>query len=189
VTILICRLGLECDRDFDSLPHLISATNRAVGVLDGLATFLECLKTDDFYSFWTQWSAYQLSNAVTLLLQQVIRVSQLEPECPSPDLNADRRSCLHGIFSLLRRIVVAMQFASEGGWEVAEAALPRIKSLIRSMPAIPGIELVQAAIVPTTAAPSSSADWIGKEVEPDADTLALFDWLNGDHDWLKDRVF
>jgi hypothetical protein len=82
-----------------------------------------------------------------------------------------------------------MQFASEGGWEVAEAALPRIKSLIRSMPAIPGIELVQAAIVPTTAAPSSSADWIGKEVEPDADTLALFDWLNGDHDWLKDRVF
>lgn len=173
--MLICRLGLERD-DFLTLPHMITATMRALCVIEGLAVFLECLKTPDYYSFWTPWSAYQLSNAVTLLLQQAIRVSQHS----AVDHHVERQRTLSDIFDLLHRLVVAIQLAAEGGWEVAEAATPRIKSLIKAMPPIPGIERVQALIAPADAAPPAP-DWVpNREAEPDSEILALFDWLNGD---------
>lgn len=188
VTMLICRLGLERD-DFLTLPHLINATKRALSVIEGLAVFLDCLKTGDYYSFWTPWSAYQLSNAVTLLLQQAIRVSK-HADSQAHERQGERRACLASIFALVRRLVLAIQFASEGGWEVAEAAIPRIKSLIKAMPPLPGVELVQEVVAPAAAAPPPP-DWAGgKEIEPNADILALFDWLNGERDWLNgDRIF
>jgi len=155
---------------------MISATKRALNVIEGLAVFLECLKTADYFSFWTPWSAYQLSNAVTLLLQQAIRVSQH----PATDHQSERQRILSEIFGLLQRLVAAIQLSVEGGWEVAEAATPRINSLIKAMPPIPGIEHIQAMIVPPASAPPAT-DWVpNREAEPDSDILALFDWLNGD---------
>jgi hypothetical protein len=173
VTLLICRLGLERD-DFLTLPHVLTATKGALSVIETLAVFLECLKMDDYNSFWTPWSAYQLSNAVTLLLQQAIRVHQHA----SDEHHSDRERALSDIFALLQRVVSSILVASEH-WEVAEAASPRIKSLIKAMPAIPGVEHIQAMLVATDLMPPPP-DWPQMEPEPDANILALFDWLNGD---------
>lgn len=151
-----------------------------------MAVFLENLTLDDYCAYWAPWSAYQLTNAVTLLLQQALRVNR-HPTGMSPDRGSERQRTLNDIFSLLARIVQAVQIASEAGWEVADAATPRIKSLIRSMPTIPGIERVHVVMPQDVPAPDWPGElyerlvltFTGNETELDASVLALFDWLNG----------
>lgn len=153
-------------------------------VIEFFAVFIENLREEDFGAFWAPWSAYQLTNAVTLLLQQAIRVHtcanvvQNGGPVPANVLPAIRDAAIDAsladTFGLLQRFLTAVQNVSTQ-WEVARSALPRINSLIKSMPPIPGIESVQVLLLPDPPGWNSVPD-----IEPDVDILALFDWLTGD---------
>lgn len=181
IALLICRLGLERE-EFTSLPHLAHGNKHALGVIDGLASLIDCLGAHDYQCYWSPWSAYQLSNAVTLLLQQSIRIHQ-HPVLPherqhQAEFERHRQQSLDDTFAVLGRLVTVIQVAADRGFEVADAALPRIKSLIKSMSPIPGIDGVQALV----AEPAMPAvpEFPSVDIEPTHDILALFDWLNGD---------
>lgn len=180
ISLLICRLGLEREHGL-SLTHLVHGNKYALTVLESLAALLESLTGQDYHAYWSAWSAYQLSNAVTLLLQQAIRIDQ---HTGTPDHRGEdnrlRRQSLDDTFAVLDRLVRIIQAAAERGFEVADASLPRIKSLIKSMPPIHGVEKIQAILAgpPMPAVPELTGALV--EVEPNIDVLALFDWLNGD---------
>lgn len=184
VELLICRLGLERE-EFEYPHHLVAANAQILTVIGHFATFIEVLREDDYDSFWAPWSAYQLTNAVTLLLQQAIRVHtcanvvQNGGPVPANMLPAVRDAAIERAlaetFGLLQRFLTAVQNAS-ARWEVAASALPRINSLIKSMPPIPGVESVQALLQPDPPGWNAAVP----DIEPDVDILALFDWLTGD---------
>lgn len=177
VELFICRLGLERE-EFDTQHHLAAANHETLRIVANMATFLECLRDTDHSSFWNPWSAYQLTNAVTLLLQQVIRLHDAAMTLP-PEHRRSLEVAIADTIALLGRVVVAVQ-SSAPRWEVADAALPRIHSLVKSMPPIPGIGAMQA-LVRDPGVVIGPTDWPpGSEVQPEGDILALFDWLNGD---------
>ncbi|BEJ11139.1 hypothetical protein CspHIS471_0105610 [Cutaneotrichosporon sp. HIS471] len=183
VELLICRLGLERE-EFEYPHHLIAANKQMLIVIEHMAVFIESLRPEDFDVFWAPWSAYQLTNAVTLLLQQAIRVHtcanvvQSGGPVPANVLPAIRDAAidtsLAETITLLQRVLTAVQSVSTQ-WEVAGSAMPRVNSLIKSMPAIPGIDGVQSLLLPDPPAFGTVPD-----MEPDVDILALFDWLTGD---------
>lgn len=183
VELLICRLGLERE-EFEYPHHLVAANAQMLTVIASFAVFIESLREEDYGAFWAPWSAYQLTNAVTLLLQQAIRVHtcanvvQNGGPVPAHVLPAIRDAAIDAsladTFGLLQRFLTAVQSVS-ALWEVAGSALPRVNSLIKSMPPIPGIEGVQALLLPDPPGWNSAPD-----IQPDMDILALFDWLTGD---------
>ncbi|TXT07091.1 hypothetical protein VHUM_03261 [Vanrija humicola] len=194
LALLICRLGLERDDLTPNPEHVLQSIRNALTVIENLALFLETLWDDDYKAYWSPWSAYQLSNAITLLLQQAIRIHELDHKFPTPTPDAERTLVLGDVCTVLARITSSVQRTADAGWEVAEAALPRIKSLVKSVPAvIPGIDAIRAMLgcpvamagvnewggyeMPEAKAPAARAD---AGIEPDGDILALFDWLNGD---------
>lgn len=177
IELFICRLGLERE-EFETQHQLAMANQQTLGVVANMATFLECLRDSDYSSFWNPWSAYQLTNAVTLLLQQVIRLQDAAMTLP-PDHRRMLEAAIGDTVSLLGRLVSAVQ-ASASRWEVADAALPRIHSLVKSMPPIPGIGAVQD-LIRDPGVVIGPTEWPpGSDVQPETDILALFDWLNGD---------
>lgn len=146
VQVLICRIGLD-EAGPLSARQLEKVAGHVLGIAEGVADFLDNLMVEDYSAFWapctsspssqvhshvnlltrSQGSSYHISHAASLILQTCLKLSQIKSDLAS-------LSIFDALFSLLKRIVTACQVQAGGYNEVAEAAVPRLRRLILSVP-------------------------------------------------------
>ncbi|KAK4688139.1 hypothetical protein P7C73_g1977, partial [Tremellales sp. Uapishka_1] len=187
IEMLVCRLGLE-EASQLSPQRFSSRAVQALEVIKTCVTSLETLGTEDYFGFWTPWSSYLISHAVAFLLRIAIKTFTNETRMSA------HLATWQQALELVERTVIVVQRGCDAGWDVAEAAMPRLKILIRSMPAVDGTDRIKALIAPLPElGGSTQGDFCARrqcrfELTLGAESLADIQDLLFTEDWLTADV-
>ncbi|EIW70144.1 hypothetical protein TREMEDRAFT_56824 [Tremella mesenterica DSM 1558] len=175
IALLICRIGVDLQTQMTE-SQLTRSMEHALGLVEDVIRFLEGLTSEDYASFWVPWASFQISHATALLLRTAMRLHRD---------GSTLTKLLDTAWTLLNRLVKAVERGVDSAWEVAEVAYPKVKALVNSLPNIPGSEGVKSRL-----APPPDLGGVTQAAEPPLDLSTFLnqsEWVTADTAlWIRD---